>query len=424
MGNHVNKRLTNNVVSPCGLAMISYAFFLFACTISPAVYSRYMHEPDLMFLDAPTILFYTSCVAGFIAGVMFMTWLLGPARVETSKLQAKFSPALFLLIPLLLGIGLVVIEIKYLFTTNPSLLLLLMAQQGGSLKADNGLETANRLTMAPVVLSGIVWWAYWRLADFDLKGWSARFVTLALWVAVIAVMVSSTLSLSRIRLLLVLVGLLLLYVVRKTARGQLTFKFALAISGAAVICIALLFFALSYLRGDDGLDQFALIIGYTVASYNRLASMVNGGLRYPFGGHGVYLSGFVSYSTTLNKLIPLAQILNWPGYYQLWASEFGAVTQAGLDGSMIWSGTFGYIFSDLGWFSALLVSIYGMFHAIVWKWMKNGKTIGVVLYPYAAFCTLLWISNNALTDSLLIILLAVALLLTGYESVLAKVVRG
>jgi hypothetical protein len=54
-----SKGLLDNVVSPCGLALISYAFFLFACLIPPSVHSHYMMEPDLMFLDPATILFCT-----------------------------------------------------------------------------------------------------------------------------------------------------------------------------------------------------------------------------------------------------------------------------------------------------------------------------------------------------------------------------
>lgn len=62
------KRVLNNIVSPYGLALFSYAVFLFACLIPPAIYTYYMREPDLMFIDPATILFYTLCVAAFLGG--------------------------------------------------------------------------------------------------------------------------------------------------------------------------------------------------------------------------------------------------------------------------------------------------------------------------------------------------------------------
>ena len=64
-----------NIVSPYGLAMISYTFFLFACIIPPSIYSHYMMEPDLMFLDPATILLYTLCVGAFAAGVYLVGWV-------------------------------------------------------------------------------------------------------------------------------------------------------------------------------------------------------------------------------------------------------------------------------------------------------------------------------------------------------------
>src|SRR5258708_32835749 len=88
-----------NIVSPYGLAMISYAFFLFACLIPPSIYSYYMMEPDLMFLDPATILFYTLCVASFVAGVCLVTWLF-PSSYVYRKCKTRLSPTFFLLAPL------------------------------------------------------------------------------------------------------------------------------------------------------------------------------------------------------------------------------------------------------------------------------------------------------------------------------------
>src|SRR4051794_38417753 len=69
-------RLLNNAVSPFGLAFLSYAFFLFSCLIPPSIYQRYMMEPDFMFLDPATILFYTLSVASFLIGAGLIAWVL------------------------------------------------------------------------------------------------------------------------------------------------------------------------------------------------------------------------------------------------------------------------------------------------------------------------------------------------------------
>ena len=171
------------------------------------------------------------------------------------------------------------------------------------------------------------------------------------------------------------------------------------------------------MRGASNWDtQFSSLIGYTIASYNRLAAILNGSLHYPFGGQGVYLSSLAIHT----RLLPFSYILNPPDFLEVWGSEFAAVSQAGLDGRLIWSGTFGYIYSDLGWFSFLFLFGYGTVYGVVWNWMKSGKILGVVLYPYFGFCILFWLGGNYLLDPPVEVIFAVALLLAGYEFVFMK----
>jgi hypothetical protein len=177
-----------------------------------------------------------------------------------------------------------------------------------------------------------------------------------------------------------------------------------------------LFFAFSFLRGTYGWDeQINGLIGYTAASYNRLAAVVNGSLHYPFAGHGMYLSGVVTHNQML-----LAGYLNSPDPLDVWASEFTAVSRAGLDGRLIWSGSFGYIFSDIGWFSVLFIFGYGLLYGIAWNWFKRTKVLGIVLYPCFGFCILFWVGSNYLLDQPLEILSIVAIVLTGYEFVFVR----
>jgi hypothetical protein len=186
-----------------------------------------------------------------------------------------------------------------------------------------------------------------------------------------------------------------------------------------------LFFGIAFLRGVDSWDdQVHTLIGYTAASYNRLAAVVNGTLRYPFADRGLYLSAFVSFNHTWNQLVPLARLMNWPSQLEVWGAEFGAVTRAGLDGTLIWSGAFGYIFSDLAWFSFPFIFGYGILYGLAWNWIKRGKVLGVVLYPAFAYCALLWVAANSLLDSQRVVLLVAALILAGYERVFVRSTRN
>jgi len=221
--------------------------------------------------------------------------------------------------------------------------------------------------------------------------------------------------------MVIVCGLVILFVVRRSATKPVSLKFVLGTGTAIALSVTLLFFAFSFLRGSDSSgDQVYQLLGYTAASYNRLAAIVNGNLRYPFADRGLYLSSFVAFNHTLNQFVPMGRLMDWPEHLEVWGAEFGAVTRAGLDGRFIWSGVFGYIFSDLGWFSLPFVFGYGMLYGVVWNWIRLGKVLGVVLYPCVGFCVLFWIGDNYLLDSQPVNLLVVAIILGAYESVCVR----
>ena len=215
------------MVSPFGLAIISYAFFLFACLIPPSVHSDYMMEPDLMFLDAGTILFYTLCVAGFLVGALLMSWLFPSPFVER-KFRTRISPPLFLLAPLAIGIAATTATLFLLITYHPEFILLLLAQQGTELKQTLAFEVSSRINLAPLVLTAITWWACWRSFDLRLPGWRNRLVNCVLVVAVLSVIVTATLMLSRDILIMALSGLAILYVARGIVEKRVSFRLFVA----------------------------------------------------------------------------------------------------------------------------------------------------------------------------------------------------
>lgn len=413
-------RMANNAASPCGLAMISYAFFLLACLIPPSIYSHYMTEPDLMFLDPATILFYTLCVASFMAGAWLMGWLL-PSRFVERKFSTRISPMLFLMAPLIVGILATIGTLSLLLIYHPEIILLLLTEQGQQLKEIASFEVASSVNLAPLALTAIVWWAYWRSFDLRLQGWKRRWLKSVLVIAVLLLVVTSTLILSRDILVMSLCGLAISYVIRRSANTPNSFRFVLRTGAAIGVSFAVLFFVFAFLRGSDSLaEQVHELFGYTAASYNRLAAIVNGDLRFPFAGRGLYVSSFVTSNHTFNKIFLLDRYMNWPSASETWGSEFAAVSRAGLDEHLVWPGAFGCIFSDFGWFSVPFVLGYGILYGLVWNWIKRGRTLGVVLYPCIGFCALFWIGSNALLDSQRAVVTVAALVLAGYELIFVR----
>jgi oligosaccharide repeat unit polymerase len=411
-----SSRVLDNIVSPYGLALFSYVFFLFACLIPPSFYTHYMNEPDLMFLDPATILFYTLCVVSFILGVWLIGWMF-PSQFIERRLVTKISPTAFLLLPLFLGITVIAVSMFLLVKQIPNIALLLLSQHGGELKEALAYDVEQTFGFAPLLLIAITWWAFSRSFNLNITGWKRRMISVTLIISVIALIIASVLTMSRTSLMPLGSGLAILELARRIATKQANTKFILKSSFVLFLCLALLFFGFSFLRGTDNWDdQINSLLGYTMASYNRLSAVVNGRLHYPFGGLGCYLSIFATH----NPLVRFIKSFNIPDVLVIWASEFSAVSKAGLDGNLIWSGSFGYIFSDIGWFSLPFVFGYGLLYGVVWKWFKSGKVLGIVLYPWFGFCILFWFGSNYLLDAPLKTFLETSFLLAGYERLFLK----
>jgi hypothetical protein len=115
----------------------------------------------------------------------------------------------------------------------------------------------------------------------------------------------------------------------------------------------------------------------------------------------------------------LQNIFGWPDFLELWNSEFQAPQLAGLRNDLIWSGVFGYLFSDFGWASPLVLLGYGTIYGLIWRSAKLGRTFGLTLYPWLAFTALCWFSSNMVFDSKFPFLMGAGVMLMIYEKVLS-----
>lgn len=373
-----------------------------------------------MFLDSTSILFYTLCVLAFLLGVWTARHL-SRSTPRPRSIRTKFSSATFLMAPLVVGIVATLATLVFLITYHPELIVLLLTQRGQEIKEMLAVDTPSTVNLAPVMLTATVWWAYWRSFDLDLPRSRRRVLRFALTVSVILIILTSALMLSRDVLLMPICGLAISYLARRSLAGSVDFRFVFRTALIMALGITLLFFAFAFVRGSAGVDdQMHELVGYTIASYNRLTAVLHGDLRYPFTGRGAYLSSFVTSNNTFNRIIPFGRYMGLPDGMDGFGAAFSEVSRAGLDDHLVWVGAFGYIFLDLGWFSPLFLLFYGALSGIVWNWLKRGRVLGIVLYPCIAFCILFWIGANILLDSQRADLAVAAIGLAIYESVSLK----
>lgn len=408
--------LIRNIASPYGMTAAALLLFLVAFIFPPALYSSYIQEPDLMFFDPASLVFFLLCTLGFLLGVILVDFLFPVHGFRYERRETRFSPMWFILLPLVAGTGLTVLSMVLLLRNNTHLLQLLLTAEGGQLKEPGGIEAQDTLVQATPALMGIVWWAIWRKDQFTIHGWQRFTVYSAIVLATLSMLVWSVLMLTRGQLMPILVGIVILLLLRRFIELKLTPVFILRFAAFCTSSIVALFASFSMLRGAVDLETIVgNILGYTIAPYNRLAAILDGRLRYPFAGKGLYFSGFVSFNRTFNGLFHITQLLSWPDFNTVWQSEFGAVDTAGLNGHLIFGGTFGYIFSELGWLSPLLLFIYGLITGWAWCSLKRGKTAGILLYPWCAYCVLSWFGTNSLLEPPVVVLLLDVTILGLYE---------
>jgi hypothetical protein len=99
---YVKRTVIRSMASPYGLAMLSYCLFLFAWLFPPALYTEYLREPDLMFLNPITLAYFSACVAAFCLGVRLSRFFRSPTGTSATTYVTAGHPLLYLIGPLFL----------------------------------------------------------------------------------------------------------------------------------------------------------------------------------------------------------------------------------------------------------------------------------------------------------------------------------
>jgi hypothetical protein len=309
-------------------------------------------------------------------------------------------------------------SIILILRSNPIALLLLMSQQGNQISngGDAALELHGTMNIAALFVSGVVWWSVWRYHQLKTEWRGRQLVRFVQVLAAVTLFLYTALILAKHLVTVLFAGLAICYMVRKTLAKELNWnlvgKTTLVFSLGGVLVFSLV----SFLKGDsDPHGQISTFVGYTIASYNRFAALLNGRLHFEYSERGIYFSSFLSFNNLVNTFIPFRRILNLPDFYNWWWSEFTAVGKAGLNSSLIFCGTFGELFVELRWFAPLYIFFYGLLYGLVWRWMIAGRLVGIILYPYCAYCILFWFTTNGLFDQDIVALVIDGILLATYE---------
>jgi len=414
---YLKSLIIQNIVSPVGLAMVSYSIFLFAWLFPSGLYTDYIHEPDLMFLDPLSFVFYTSCVAAFLLGVRASRYTGVPTRKTPVARIVVRSPLRYLGLPIFLGLVLCSI---YLIMIGGKLdfIGLLISQQGGSIKAAGqfGQLGAGRWSAGLFMLTAALWWSAFRANQLNLRGGSKLIFRMLFFLGVVVDLVTCVATVDRTNLMTLIAGSSVVYLYGKTYSTNVRILKLLFIGLSSAVGVVAAFLFISFLRGALAVRELVmLLLGYTIVSYNRMAALLLGVLHDSYEGRGAYLFPILRENQTLNNIFHFNERFDWPSAYSLWAAAFTSVGSAGLNAGFNFYSVFGALYSDLGWFILAYLFVIGLLVGYMWIHFRAGKAFAIVLYPWCAFCVLFWTGFNVMFDARVLDLIKMALLLSIYD---------
>ncbi|AXC12780.1 hypothetical protein ACPOL_3495 [Acidisarcina polymorpha] len=419
--------IVRNGLSPYALAIPPFLLFLFAWVFPPSLYTHYIREPDLMYLNPGALVYFILCLIAFLAGVKAVSILgfQGPrGSLEKIKLRTS-SPLSYLAKPLFVT-GSACFFYMLLIGAKFNFISLLLSQQGNVMKqahisAANGPDANGRWGASLFLLTGVLWWAWYRASQLNLRKASKRAFNVLFIICCLIDLFTCLATVDRTNLMPYIAGLSITALFLKTrasdARPGKLIVTTLISAGAVIGS----FLALQFARGASHFDAFVTsMLGYTIVSFNRLAAFVDGSLHSAYEGRGAYVFAFLLQN---GRFAGLRHTLQLPTSFGLWTSEFPALEEAGLNHSFNWAGVFGYLYSDLGWWTPVYTFAIGMLAGYAWYCFKSGKTIGIVLYPWVCFWILFWFGWNLLFDARGIALFQAAVLLYIYDKIYIRTLR-
>lgn len=409
------RRLTiRNIVSPYGLAIISFIMFVMAWAFPPSLYTEYVREPNLMYLDPVSFIYFCACILAFTGGCRFYSYF---ASANNERDIRMSSSLICFGIPMTIS---TIFSVVYLAKVGAHInfISLLTSAQGNAIKIANqvGQLEEGIWGRSPLVVTAVVWWSLYRYKQLKPKGTTRILFWLLFTVAVSVDILTCMATVNRTNLLPVLAGIGIIMMFGSIRGGNVKLSRIFGIGFAAAAGIIMLFLSLSFARGDTSIRLLVMgLLGYSLVSYNRMAAMLSGVLQFGYAGKGVYLFPFLLESYSLNNVFDYTHAWAWPNPIELWQSEFTGVASIGLNPAFNWVGLFGYIYSDLRWFALFYIAFLGILAAYLWKLFQNGRVMGIVMYPWMGFSILFWFGYNVMFDARVIAVAETGIALLMWE---------
>lgn len=399
-------------ISPLFAGIISYSIFFIAFIFPPDYYQKLIREKDFVYLDPASFLLVTICIFFFFIGLL----ITNSSKKNFSQSEpTKFILPIFLylIIPILISIICSLISINLLLNKNPLIIFYLSMGDGNEIKRN--IDLSNTMAQASQFSISIVLWT--TVNYLNLKNRLNRLSKFLIFLLIIALslicIANSTLKMARFEMIPLLLGFTVIFINHKynyLSDGQIVKYLVLAF-----LIVIFIFGLFSFLRGSDSFDDIIqMIVGYTLTSYNHMAAILDGKLKYLDPGYGYYLLIFLSYLPLMGDSFTY-NFLGWPHTEYIRSQEFIDTYSAALNGNYIWLTIFGYVWVSVKMFTPIVMFFYGIIVQKAWNSFKRGSPFGIIFYPWLFFCIFFWLGSNILVQSHTISVLSAYFFILFYD---------
>ncbi|MEZ0343137.1 hypothetical protein ACAG25_24560 [Mycobacterium sp. pV006] len=393
---HLRKQ--RSLISPVSLGYLYLLYALIAFFFPSGLYESLIFESYVAGRNIRMLLFSAGCVLCLHAGIAAARLLPDRRNVaeclDSSQREARRRSVIAVA---LIVIGINLASAWVLLRQNYSVIvsaLLRGEQTGHRLKTE--LATEGTFLTASAILILVAWALY----ALRLSGDRSRPVFVLMLSSILLSILTSTIKLARYELLPLIIGLAVIKLLdqyRKGYRSSGRRFWMLLLSGGVAFGAFVLF---AYVRGQssDVNSLWTTVAGYSLASFNRLAALLDGQLVSSYGGTGAFALNFLSNLPIVGSMTE--SLL--PSSSAVYAQEFRDVGSSGLDGGYIWLTMYGYYFADLGLWVFLFCFGLGIVSQLAWRDFEASGVVGTAAYPYLASAMIMsfasyWVTRPFIT---------------------------
>lgn len=380
-------------ISPDVLVYLYLVYALIAFLFPARTYENLMNEPYFAGGNIRMLLFAIGCVVCLKIGMTFVKVKVPDSNqldsASTSMEEARRKSLI------LVAVGVIAVNVAsafILFQQNREQIVsaLILGQQTGQQLKDELVAEGAMLATNPLLIL-----AAWTLYSLRLAGDKSRVVLGLMASSVLLSIIISTIKLARFELLPLIIGMATIKLLSQSwsdRRAGKRLRSVLAYGGIG-LCAFVIFAAIrGQSSGANTLRE--TFVGYSVASFNRLAALLDGQLVSTYGGTGAFVLNFLSNVPVIGSLSTSFM----PSSITVYMQEFYDVGASGLDRGYIWLTMYGYYYADLGLLVYPFCVGLGVVFKLAWKNFLVAGVFGTTVYPYLASAMILsfafyWISR-------------------------------